>query len=152
MAVRTHVRASKGFSLIELMIAVVFIMISMLALLTAIVTSMRTNLENDLRNTAIRLTNQTAEALLTLPTDPTIDTELTDGSHSRTAGTGNTAQNEKGFPLTAQTVRGSQQTYTIQWAVVSRTTNVKEITITVSYTSRNKPYTNTAVIYKHKVI
>ena len=150
MAVRTHVRASKGFSLIELMIAVVFIMISMLALLTAIVTSMRTNLENDLRITAIRLTNQTAEALLTLPTDLTIDTELTDGSHSRTAG--NTSQNEKGFPLTAQTVRGSRQTYTIQWAVVSRTTNVKEITITVSYTSRNKPYTNTAVIYKHKVI
>jgi Tfp pilus assembly protein PilV len=132
------------------MIAVVFIMISMLALLTAIVTSMRTNLENDLRNTAIRLTNQTAEALLTLSIDPITDTELTDGSHSRTAG--NTAQNEKGFPLTEQTVRGSRQTYTIQWAVVSRTTNVKEVTITVSYTSRNKPYTNTAVIYKHKVI
>ncbi|MEK6698007.1 MAG: hypothetical protein AABZ10_03085 [Nitrospirota bacterium] len=150
MAVRTHVRASKGFSLIELMIAVVFIMISMLALLTAIVTSVRTNLENDLRNTAIRVTNQTAEALLALSIHPTIDPELTDGSHSRIAG--NTTQNEKGFPLTAQTVRGSRQTYTIQWAVVSRTTNVKEITITVSYTSRNKPYTNTAVIYKHKVI
>jgi Tfp pilus assembly protein PilV len=150
MAVRTHVRASKGFSLIELMIAVVFIMISMLALLTAIVTSMRTNLENDLRNTAIRLTNQTAEALLALSIDPTIDPELTDGSHSRIAG--NTTQNEKGFPLMTQTVRGSQQLYTIDWAVVSRTTSVKEITITVSYTSRNKPYTNTAVIYKHKVI
>ncbi len=150
MAVRTHVRASKGFSLIELMIAVVFIMISMLALLTAIVTSMGTNLENDLRNTAIRLTNQTAEALLTLPIEPTLDPELTDGSHSRTAGS--TLQNEKGFPLTVQTVRGSQQLYTIAWTVVSRTLNVKEITITVSYASRNKPYTNTAVIYKHKVI
>jgi Tfp pilus assembly protein PilV len=150
MAVRTHVRASKGFSLIELMIAVVFIMISMLALLTAIVTSMRTNLENDLRNTAIRLTNQTAEALLALSIHPTIDPELTDEIHHRTAGS--TSQNEKGFPLTTQTVRGSQQLYTIDWEVVSRTTNVKEITITVSYTSRNKPHTNAAVIYKHKVI
>lgn len=145
MAVRTHVRTSKGFSLIELMIAVVFIMISMLALLTAIVTSMRTNLENDLRNTAIRLTNQTAEVLYALTyTDP----ELTDGTtHTRLAG--NTTQNGKGFPFLTQTVRGSQQLYDIRWAVVSRTSNVKEVTITVTYMHRNKTATNTAVIYKH---
>lgn len=150
MAVQTRVRSSKGFSLIELMIAVVIIMISMLSLLTAIITSMNVNLENDLRNTAIRLTNQTAEALLTLPLEPVIDAELTDGSHSRTAGS--TAQDEKGFPLRAQTVRAIQKDYAIAWTVAPQTVNMKEITITVSYTHKNKSYSNTAVIYKHKVL
>lgn len=146
MALRIPVRHSKGFSLIELMIAVVFIMISMLALLNATVMSIQTNLENDVRNTAIRVTNQTAEVLLALKYE---DAELNDGSgHVRDGGS--VTQDEKGFPPTALNIRGFQQAYTIQWAVATRTSDIKEVTITVTYMHRNTTHTNTAVIYKHK--
>jgi len=146
-------RLNRGFSLVEMMIAIAIIMISMLAVLTAILKSAQTNLENDVRNTAIRITNQTAEVLYALPATLTYtDPELTDGTHTRAAG--NTTQNEKGFPFLTQTVRQSQQAYTIDWSVVSQTNTVKEVTISVRYTLKknNQNFTNTAVIYKHAAI
>ena len=155
MTLRARVRSSKGFSLIEMMIAVVFIMISMLALLTATVASVRANMENEVRNTAIRLTNQTAEVLLSLPKD---DVELTDSNatvgvattHSRVDGS--SVQNEKGFPPLTVSVRGFQQAFVVQWDVDERTATVKEVTINVSYEFRGKTYTNSAVIYKHGTV
>jgi prepilin-type N-terminal cleavage/methylation domain-containing protein len=147
----------RGFSLIEMMIAMVFIMISMLALLTAVVTAERTNQENELRNTAIRLTNQTAETLLALSFEKdTAELSLTLDSagsriapaHSRTSG--NTNQDAKGFPNPVQTVRNAGVTYTIEWDVREQTANVREVTIAVGYPYRGQPRKNTSVIYKHK--
>ena len=60
---------SKGFSLIEMLIAVVIIAFTLLALCSAMVNAISANLGNELRNTAVRLTNQTAEVLLALPID-----------------------------------------------------------------------------------
>jgi Tfp pilus assembly protein PilV len=139
------VQNDKGFSLIELMISMVFIMIAMLAMLSSILTVTNANLENDLRNTAIRLTNQTAETVLALSFT---DTDLSDASHSRTAGDAN--QDSKGFPPVTQTVRNHRQTYTIQWSVESQSADVKEVTITVGYSYRNKNHSNSGVIYKNK--
>lgn len=142
-------RNSKGFSLIEMMIAVVLIMISMLALLTATLGAMRANVETELRNTAVRIANQTAEALLSLPSS---DTELSDAvsPHVRTAG--NATQDAKGLPQPNVSVRGYQQQFTIQWTVVNKSGKVKEVTITVSYTHRNRPFSNSSVIYKHEAV
>jgi prepilin-type N-terminal cleavage/methylation domain-containing protein len=148
MLLRRAPSNKKGFSLIEMMIAMVIIMISMLAMLTAIINSMRVNLENDLRNTAIRLTNQTAEALLATSFE---DTELSASTaHTRTAG--NTEQDKKGFPNPSQTVRNYRQLYTIAWSVVDKTGNVKEVEITVTYRHKEKDYKNVAPIFKHKAI
>ncbi|HAK58964.1 MAG TPA: hypothetical protein DCO77_01100 [Nitrospiraceae bacterium] len=148
MTVRKRVRNSKGFSLIEMMVAIVFIMISMLALLTASLTTMQTNMKNELRNIAITISNQTAEVLLALPED---DTEVTDGSvHSRIAG--DTTQDAKGFPFKKHSVRSYQQEYDIQWDVVSKTDKIKQVTITVTYTFKNKNYSTSSVIYKNKAV
>ncbi len=153
-----RVRKNSGFSLIELMVAVVIIMISMLAVLTAILKSTTTNLQNDLRNTAIRITNQTSEALLALPLtdtevsatlDPTGATRIAP-AHTRTAG--NTTQDLKGLPKTTASIRGVQTTYTITWDVAAPSGNIKQINITVGYTFKNQPLTNTAIFYKHKAI
>lgn len=144
---------SKGFSLIELMIAIVIIMISMLAFLTSIVTSMRANLDNDLRNTSIRLTNQTAETLLALPmgdNEISSTSNTTYTSHTRTPGS--TDQDARGFPKTVQTVRGTRQTYAIEWKVRDPSANVKEIVITVSYVSGGATRTNSSMIYKHAAL
>ncbi len=138
---------NKGFSLIELLIAVAIIEISMLALLTSVLLVQRTNLQNELRNTCIRLTNQTAEALLALPAG---DSEMLVGTtYIRDVGNPNyTDQNLKGFPQPIQSIRGSQQKYSIQWSVAQYSSgNAVQVTITVSYTFRGQTYTNNAVIY-----
>lgn len=142
-------RNSKGFSLIEMMIALVLIMISMLALLTATLGAMRANVETELRNTAVRIANQTAEALLSLPMT---DAELSDAvsPHVRTAGSA--AQDAKGLPQPNVSVRGYQQQFTIQWTVVNKSVKVKEVTITVSYTHRGRPFSSSSVIYKHEAV
>jgi len=140
----------RGFTLIELMIAMLIIMVSMLALLTSILTAMNANVGNEIRNTAIKVTNETAEALLALPIEYA---ELSVGStHSNTFTTGTTGQQVKGFPDPNQKVRAYQVTYTIQWDVTAPTANLKQIVITVSYSHKGQSYTNSSLIYKHRAI
>lgn len=139
-------RNNKGFSLIELMIAVVFIMISMMALATSVTVSMQTSLDNAFRDTAIRVANETAEALFSLTVFPSVDPELYEGLHTRIQD--NITQSSKGIPNTVQTVRGRQIPFDITWNVVMTTSNVRQILITVKYVHRNQTHTNESVIYK----
>lgn len=138
---------SKGFSLVELLIALVILQISLLGLLSGLVNSIAVNLDNELRNTAIRITNQTAEVIYSLSID---DSELTAGNHGRISG--NSAQDLKGFPQPVQDIRGGfQQDYNISWAVTDQGTELKQVLITVQYTNpRGENLSNNAVIYKHK--
>ena len=134
-----------GFSLIEMMIAIVIIMVSLLALLAMILVSMNTNMTNDLRNRAISVANQTAEALLALPLD---DAALAvDSVHERTPG--DAAQNEKGFPDPTQAIRGLQHRYSIEWIATAPTANVREVAITVRYEYKNTAHSYSTLIYKH---
>ena len=63
------VRNSNGFSLIEMMTALVIIALTLLVLSAVLIHAIKINVVNDLRNAAVRLTNQTAEILLALPFD-----------------------------------------------------------------------------------
>jgi len=147
----------KGFTLIELMIAMVIISISMLAVLSSLLTAGRMNLENDVRNTAIRLTNQTAETLLSLQwariagvvqTDPQLMGAAVPGVlHMRVAG--DAEQNAKGFPALTQNVRNSRQDYQIQWTIEDLEENYKRITVVVNYNFSGRPLMNTSVTYRH---
>lgn len=148
----------KGFTLIELMIAVVIIAISMLAMLSSMQTAIRINADNSARSTAVRLTNQTAEVLHSLqwayvgnPQQLLTDAELSAGVHTRVAG--DTAQDGKGFPVLTQSIRNFRQDYQIQWTVEDMSTTTKRITITVTYTRPGRqgldPYSNSAVIFRH---
>jgi prepilin-type N-terminal cleavage/methylation domain-containing protein len=140
----------KGFTLIELMIALVIIMVSMLALLSSIVTSISANMGNEIRNTAIRVTNETAEALLALPID---DAELSTGSsHVNTFTTGPNGQQVKGFPNPVQRIRSYDVSYTITWVVTAPSANLKQINITVSYPYKNQTNANASLVYKHRAI
>lgn len=139
---------NKGFTLVELMIAVLIIMVSMLALLTAITSSIRTNMNNEIRNAAVRVTNQTAEALLSLPLE---DAELATGAtHTRVAG--DPTQAQKGIPDTTLRMRDFTATYVITWTIAAPTTDLKQINISVSYVLNNTTYTNSAVTYKYRAI
>jgi prepilin-type N-terminal cleavage/methylation domain-containing protein len=137
----------KGFSLIELLVALVIMMVTMLALLTAILNSMNVNAANDMRNTAIRLTNQTAEALLSVPFE---DSLVSAGSHERDDA--DATQTQKGVPLENQAIRKRQVAFDLSWNVLSQTGNVKQITITVAYTIKGQAFSNVGVVYKNRAI
>lgn len=143
------VKNNKGFSLIELMIALVILQLSLLGLLSVMVTSISSNLDNEVRNTAIRLTTQTAEALYGLHFE---DSLVTGGTHLRDDS--NTNQDLRGFPKETQRIRGGfDQIYNISWTVTDQSPNLKEITITVAYTDpKGALLSNSAVIYKHRAL
>lgn len=147
---RLRARSDKGFSLIELLIAMFIIMVSMLATLSMTLYAMRANMDNEMRTTATRIINQTGEVLMTLPlTPPLTSPELTAGNHSR--GLNNPQQDELGFPSKLQTVRGSRQEFTIGWQVVPKGDAVR-IDVTVSYMFRNKTFYRYATLFKEDKI
>lgn len=144
---RMRVSYNRGFTLIEMMIAVFIIMISMLAFLNVTIMSIRTSLQNDMREMATRLANQTGEVLLALPfSDPL----LTVGTTIRT--TGNAAQNAAGIPDTVQTMRGTRQIYNIRWNVTPLTSTSIQIVTTVTYTFRDAGLTRSLVLFKTPTI
>jgi hypothetical protein len=49
-------------------------------------------------------------------------------------------------------VRGASWTYAGTWNVTTTSADLKQVTITVGWSYRNVNYTNSAVIYKHRVI
>jgi len=156
------VRNSKGFSLVELMIAIVIMAVSFLALSAAMVSSISVNIKNELMNTAVRLTAQTAEVLLTLPIDNvnscgvTTDPEAPRYSGSYTYDDSNDClsaemNDYRKFTNPVQTVKGFHQKYNVTWEVTVLNNNLRQITISVDYRYRGENHTNNAVIYKHRI-
>lgn len=141
-------RDSRGFSLVEMMIALFILSVSILALLSLTLTSIQVNLRNDIRNTAIRLTNQTAEILLVQPIGNVVSGGLTpyDGTNSALS------PDFRQYPNPLQTIRGSTQTYAVTWVVANLTNDLSQITITVQYNYKGTQYTNSTVVYKHRAV
>jgi prepilin-type N-terminal cleavage/methylation domain-containing protein len=146
------VRNNSGFSLIEVMIALVILLISLLGLLSVLINSIGANLDDESRNTAIRLINQTAETIHSLPIrDTDIRGDPRGVSHARQAD--DLSQDLKGFPKPAKSIRGFQQNYSILWNVTDKDENLKEIIISVTYSnSQRENCCHNAVIYKHSTL
>jgi prepilin-type N-terminal cleavage/methylation domain-containing protein len=156
------VRNSKGFSLIEMMIAIVIMAISFLALSAAMVSSISVNIENELMNNAVRLTIQTAEVLLSQPIDSvnscgvTADPEAPGYSGAYTYDDSNDCLGaETGdylrFTNPDQIIKGVSQKYNVIWDVTVLNSNLRQITISVDYRYRGQNHMNHAVIYKHRM-
>jgi prepilin-type N-terminal cleavage/methylation domain-containing protein len=153
---------SSGFSLIEMLVAVVIIAFTLLALCAAMVNAVSANLGNELRNTAVRLTNQTAEVLLALPIDniqscgATADPHASNYNASYTYDSSNAclgiANDYQKYPGPEQSVKGFQQRFNIVWDVTSLSDNLIQVTITVAYRHREEHFENNAVIYKHRTL
>ena len=153
---------SSGFSLVEMLIAVVIIAFTLLALSAAMVNSISANLGNELRNTAVRLTNQTAEVLLALPIGSiqscgaTADPLAKKFNASYTYNSSNaclgTATDYQKYPNPEQSVKGFQQGFNIIWDITSLSDNLRQVIITVAYRHREEYFENSAVIYKHRTL
>lgn len=157
-----HAGNSDGFSLVEMLIAVVIIALTLLALCSAMANAISANLGNELRNTAVRLTNQTAEVLLALPIDSIQSCGMTSDPDARNYDVSYTynstnaclgiAADYQKYPAPRQSVKGFQQRFNIIWAVTSLSDNLRQVTITVAYRYREEHFGNNAVIYKHRTL
>ena len=158
------VRSNRGFSLVEMMIALVIMAISFLALSAVMVSAISVNLENELRNASLRLTSQAAEALLTLPVDSittcgvTKDVEAPNYNSAYTYDNGNECLGPgegdyQKYPDPDQAIRNVRQKFNITWNVTTLSGNTAQIIISVAYrNNRGEDHINNAVIYKHSTL
>lgn len=123
---------SRGFSLVEMLIALVILSVSILGMTSLTLTSIRTNLDNDLRNAAVRVTTEVAEDLGAMSIEDVVSTPVL-------------------TPEVRQvSIRGTNVPYTVTRTVTSLTNDLRQVDITVSYTSKGVTKTNSAVVYKHR--
>ncbi len=145
-----------GFTLLEMMIALFILTVSILGLTALTITSMQTNQQNDLRNTAIKLTSEVAEILLTQPIANIVSGGLQpyDATNTALIDSTNTAINPsfRKYPNPVQKIKNGTQLYTVNWTVTTLTDNLKQIIIQVQYTYKGNSYVNNATIYKHSAI
>ena len=128
----TKRRDPRGFSLVEMLVALLILSVSILGMTSLTLTTIRTNVENDLRNAAIRLTSEVAEDLGALPIEDVVATPV-------------------GSPETRQvSIRGTNVAFTIARVVIPRTNDLRQVNITVGYTYKGIPKSNSAVVYKHR--
>jgi prepilin-type N-terminal cleavage/methylation domain-containing protein len=160
--IRTVVN-NRGFSLVEMMIALLIIAISFFALSSAMVSAISVNIGNELRDASVRLTTQTAEVLLSLPFDDLAscgimnDTEAPyyNGAYEYNDDNKCLGLNKgdyKKYPDPVQSVRNVQRNFNISWNVSPLSEDIRQITISVSYRNNGEDHINNAVIYKHRTL
>lgn len=158
---KTNVGNSSGFSLIEMITALFIIALALLVLSSVLIHAIRINAANDLRNAAIRLTNQTAEVILALPFDSIRSCGLTADPDSANYSDTYRYDNENScltdlpgdylkFPNPVQTIKGFRQKFNITWDASALSDDLRQIIISVAYNDSNEGHLHSAVIYKHR--
>jgi prepilin-type N-terminal cleavage/methylation domain-containing protein len=120
----------KGFTLVEMLMALIILSVSILGLTSITLTSIRVNTQNDLRNSAIRLTNEKSEEMLSK----------------------NFLDIASGLDHVSVPIGGGEKNFDVTWTVTSPTANLRQIAITVQYDWRGQSSSNTAVIYRHRAM
>jgi prepilin-type N-terminal cleavage/methylation domain-containing protein len=117
-----------GFTLLEVLVALVILSISILGLTATILTSIQSNLRNELRNTAVGLSSQISNELISSSID-----EISDISEVR-----------------SMNVRGATIPYLISCEVSGLSHDTIQIDISVQYSYRGQNFANNTVLYKHR--
>lgn len=122
----------RGFSLIEMMMALFILAVSILGLTAVTIKSMQVNVGNDLRNTAIRLANQKVEDLTAQPIDDITTDSVTEDIRLRNG--------------------AITKSFTTGWNVTPQTHDLKQIVIIVSYDFGGHSNLYKTVLFKHRAI
>lgn len=141
-------RGRKGFTLIELMVAIVILTIATLGLLQALTHYIRINMDNEMRNEAMRITEKRMELIRGLQFADTPQDELIPDDGVTVYETSAGAQ----FPITeTKLIRKSSISYTVQ-SIISRlsfrsdgvTPNSKAIRVRVTWTNKGTSHQHSA--------
>lgn len=114
----------QGFTLIEVMVALLIMAIGLLASLAGIMTAVNYNLGNDLRNEALKIAQEQQEAVRSMPYINVAPLN----------GTNQTIQRQFGK---------AQRDFVLSWITqptVLGGNNVQRVTLTVSWALKNKAY------------
>ncbi|NWF97761.1 MAG: prepilin-type N-terminal cleavage/methylation domain-containing protein [Nitrospirae bacterium] len=152
---------SSGFSLVEMMIAFVIILISFLALSAVMASAINISLENEMQNTASRLNTQTAETLMSVPYNEistcgiTLDPEAPNYNSSYIYDSNNKClgvneNSYKQYPYPEQTINTFKKKFNIIWDTKIFNTAI-QITITTSYIHNGVSHSTQSVIYRSRV-
>lgn len=158
---KMSVRNSKGFSMIEMLTALVIIALALLVLSAVLIHAIQINVSNDLRNAAVRMANHTAEVILALPFDSVRSCGLTADPNSLNYSDvyrydeGNTCLNDSPgdylkYPNPVQTIKGFRQKFNITWDVTRLNDHLGQVIIQVAYKESNRDHFHSAVIYKDR--
>jgi prepilin-type N-terminal cleavage/methylation domain-containing protein len=115
-------RKSRGFTLIEVLVAICILVIGMLAVLSALVTTMEQNLNNLSMDEAVRIAEQQMNQLRN-----TSFTGLTNGN----------------LPI-ARNFRNFTRTFNVVWTVTNLSASSKTIQVVVSWTHKG-------ILHQHSV-
>lgn len=139
---------SRGFTLIEALVALVILAILLLGLLAGLLTSIDYNLRNYIRDEAKRLALECAENIRNIPYDNLPQNGSVDCRAQNPVSVGNPCTDlatrvTSGTPeqVTRQ-IRNTSISYTIGWDV-STSGDVKEIQIQICWVYRGKDYSHT---------
>ena len=132
MIQKISIKNSNGFTLLELLVAMIIFMVGMLGLLESINVSLQHNLKNQLRGEAVRVGERYMAGLRGMPFDTSNQTTT--------------------FPnaSTASAIRGSGKKYIIQsisqpMGQDTAGTTTRQLTVTVKYVFRNQSSLNRVV-------
>lgn len=154
-------RNSNGFSVIEMITALVIIALTLLVLSAVLIHAIQINVANDLRDAAIRLTSQTAEVILVLPFDSirscglTADPDSPNFSESYRYTNDNPCINDSPgdylkYPNPVQTIKGFRQKFNITWDAVRINEDLRQVTINIAYKESREDHLHNAVIYRYR--
>lgn len=143
------VKSDKGFTLIEMMIALLILAISLLGFFAAITASIDSNLRNEIRNTGVGLTTQVVETLIAQDFDALVAGTCIMDPADPTPGC--LVPNATFYPSPTATIRsGYLQDYAFTWTISDLNIDLKQIEINLSYTYRGDDLDYDSVIYKHR--
>ncbi len=140
MTQRAHVTSSKaGYTLIEVLIALVILAIVSLALMKSSLLVIQKNQQNELRDEAVRIAEQTMNAIRFSPLG--FDVASASGDHLNLF--------VEDYPLpdpVTRTIRGGTVQYAIRKTVIALGDgNNKQVTVTVSWSFQNQPASHSVV-------
>lgn len=126
MARQPALKNKRGMTLVEVMIAMVLSLVIFLALMQTSLISINQNVRNNLRDEAGRIAEERMSALKNLPFDDGALAEIADAADA----------------ITSRRIRNFDIAFTSRKKIDAVGTDIKELTITVSWAWKGQTFTN----------
>ncbi len=133
---------SKGFTLIEALVALTLLALVLLGLLAGLLTVYQHNLRNLLRDEAGSVAQECVENLRSIPFASLTSLDIPCNGPA-TVAVSSPCLNPAGVNVVSRQVRNVSTTFRVGWAIVDRGANLKEVDVRVCWNYRGQEYVYT---------